>query len=171
MTIPGLAPAHAGMTCDDPRITEKLPKLPDGCQKERISSSGNQRPTILWARRSVEDHWQDEVINKYGERFADPANAACAKQECGPSTIAGFSRCTFSGFPCATTPYLDDILELSRNEVMEMQRLLTRHGFPVVEDGRFGAKTHDALVDWQKSRNMAEDGQPTKENLERLRKG
>lgn len=168
--IPGAEPVYAGVNCDDAAIVDKLPKLPNGCQRERISAAGNQRPSFFWARKSVEDHWQDQVINKFGERFADPAYAACAKQECGPSTIAGFTRCTFSGFPCATKPYIEDLLELSTNEIAEMQRLLNKHGPNVVVDGKFGSKTHDALMQWQQKNGLEADGLPTKVNLERLRK-
>lgn len=170
LSLVATTPAFAGNTCDDASIVDKLPKLPDGCQTERISASGNQRPTFNWARRSVEDHWQDQVINKFGERFADPEKAACPKQECGPSTIAGFTRCSFSGFPCATKPYIEDLLELTSDEITEMQKLLRQHGEKLKADGRFGSKTHDALMHWQKKNGLAPDGLPTKENLERLRK-
>lgn len=163
--------AIAEISCDDPKIVDRLPKLPGGCQKERISASGNQRPSFFWARKSVEDHWQDQVINKYGERFAQPAKAACARQECGPSAIPGFTRCTLSGYPCATTPYLWDVIELNRAEVEELQQLLTRASFPCKVDGKFGEKTHSALQRWQRSRNLPDDGRPTMQNLERLRKG
>ncbi len=110
------------------------------------------------------------MINKFGERFADPEKAACPKQECGPSTIAGFTRCTFSGYPCATKPDIGGLLDLTSDEIAEMQRLLTKHGFTVDDDGRFGAKTHDALAKWQRKNGLTDDGLPTKENLERLRK-
>lgn len=170
-TIQWTAPTYAQVSCDSPKIVDKLPKLPDGCQKERISAAGNERPTFFWARRSVEDHWQDQVLNKYGERFAVPTNAACVRQECVPSAIPGFTRCTFSGFPCASKPYLEDVLEISKEETKEMQRLLTRQGFRVEIDGLFGEETHGALKAWQKSKHLAVNGLPTRENLELLRKG
>jgi hypothetical protein len=164
------APAQADMTCDDDSIVSKLPKPPNGCQTERVSASGNQRPTLYWARKSVEDHWQDQVINKFGERYADPEHAACARQECSPSTIPGFTRCSYSGYPCVRKPDLADVLELNSEEIEEMQTLLTRQGFKVVADGKFGARTHDALQSWQQSKSLPDDGRPTKEILERLRK-
>lgn len=160
--------ARAETACDDANIVHKLPKLPDGCQSERISASGNQRPTLYWAQKSTEDHWQDQVINKYGERFSRWDYAACAKTECGPSALVGFSRCTYSGFPCATKP--DSMSELSRDEIREMQRLLTHKGFRTKADGKFGEKTHAALQQWQRSQKLTDDGLPTHANLEALRK-
>jgi hypothetical protein len=159
--------ARAGGPCDDPKIVERLPSLPNGCQKESISSSGNQRPTQMWASNSAEEHWRDQVLNKYGERFARWSNAACAKTECAPSSLAGFTRCTYSGYPCATKPYFDEAL--TRREIREMQRLLTRNGYSTKVDGLFGEKTHQALQRWQRSRNLPDEGLPTREAFDALR--
>lgn len=163
--------AVAQVSCDSAAIVEKLPSLPNGCQKERISASGNERPTTVWARRSVGDAWQDQVINKYGERFARWDYAACAREECVPATLPGFTRCTFSGFPCATSIHFEGILEISREEVREMQRLLSRRGFPTKVDGKFGEKTSKQLARWQRSEGLTDDGLPTRANLEKLRRG
>lgn len=137
--------AQAQVSCDSPSVVERLPKLPNGCQKERISAAGHERPTMFWAQRSAADTWQDQVLTKYGERFARWEFAACARQECVPAAIPGFTRCTLTGFPCATRPHLDDVLELSRAEVEEMQRLLVRFGYDIETDGVFGGKTAYAL--------------------------
>lgn len=162
--------AHAQVSCDSPSVAERLPKLPNGCQKERISAAGHERPTMIWAQRSAADTWQDQVLTKYGERFARWGLAACARQECVPAAIPGFTRCTLTGFPCATRPQLEGVLELSKGEVEEMQRLLNRFGYDVEVDGAFGGKTAYALERWQRSRKLVPDGLPTRENLEKLRK-
>ncbi len=163
--------AVAQDTCGSSAIVEKLPSLPNGCQKERISASGNERPTTLWARRSVGDAWQDQVITKYGERFARWDYAACAREECVPATLPGFTRCTFSGFPCATRLHFEGGFEISREEVREMQRLLSRYGFRTKVDGKFGEKTSNQLARWQRSKGLTDDGLPSKANLDRLRRG
>jgi hypothetical protein len=166
------APAEAQISCDDPRIVDKLPKLPDGCQKERITASGNQRPSLGWAQRSGENAWKDQVITKYGERFITWDNAACAKQECVPGALAGFKRCTYSGFPCARRPIFEDVYELNTSEIQEMQRLLIKAGYlKGSADGKFGDKTAEALVRWQRGKKLEEDPTPTRANLDKLRKG
>jgi hypothetical protein len=163
------AAPHAGAAefCDEPSVADRLPKPPDGCQREFISASGNQRPTMTWAQKSAEDHWQDQVLNKYGERFGRWTYAACPKVDCGPASIAGFARCTYGGYPCATKPYVES--ELGRDEIREMQRLLKKHGFATKIDGVFGPNTHEALRRWQRSEKLGDDGLPTRYNLERLR--
>jgi hypothetical protein len=167
-----VAPAQAQISCDDPKIVDKLPKLPDGCQKERITASGNQRPSLAWANRSAENAWKDQVLTKYGERFITWGNAACAKQECVPGALAGFKRCTYSGFPCARKPVFEDVYELNTSEIMEMQRLLAKAGYyKSGADGKFGEKTSEALQKWQRAKKLNEDGLPTRANLEALRKG
>ena len=44
---------YAQTACEDPNIAASLPA---NCQKERISASGNQRPTTAGAFRSARDH-------------------------------------------------------------------------------------------------------------------
>jgi hypothetical protein len=163
--------AQAQVSCDDPKIVDKLPKLPDGCQKERITAAGNQRPSLGWANRSAENAWKDQVLTKYGERFITWGNSACSKQECVPGALAGFKRCTYSGFPCARKPVFEGVYELSTAEIQEMQRLLSKLGFyKGAADGKFGERTSDALQRWQRSKKLDEDGLPTRDNLEKLRK-
>ncbi len=160
--------ASAQGACNDKNVIERLPPPPNGCHKERITAVGNQRPTAYWAQKSAEDHWQDEVLNRYGERYGQWRNATCITTECGPSSFAGFTRCTYAGYPCATKVQLDPAL--SRDEISELQRLLKKHGFWVKVDGLFGEKTHQALQKWQRSKNLTDDGLPSRENLEALRK-
>jgi len=153
-------------TCNDPRIG----KLPDGCQKERISATGSLR--FLGdnaARKSAEAAWKREVLNKYGERFTVWDNSACPQTECTPGSITGSKRCSYSGYPCAKA-LVEGGADLSVAEITEIQRLLVRLGYPVSTDGKFGPNSSEALKRWQRANKLDEDGLPSKENLEALRK-
>jgi hypothetical protein len=167
----GSAPTIAeSLNCDDSdqKIAEKLPKLPNGCQKIRVTSSGNGRPSKWWAHQSAENAWKDQALTKFGERFAVWGNSACQKEECVPAALAGFTRCTISGFPCAPGQNLQ--IPLTREEVEEMQHILRRLGYRVEVDGSFGPGTASALERWQRDTRNTVDGLPTAENLEKLRK-
>jgi hypothetical protein len=154
--------------CDLPNIAKQLP---EGCKRDLVSASGNQRPTTVWAMRSARDHWRDQVITRFGERFARWGEAACQRQECVPASMSGFTRCTLSGYPCVTKPELQAPLDLSSAEIAEMQKLLNRlvKNANLAVDGKFGPKTTRVLEDWQRANGQAIDGAPTRENLERLR--
>jgi peptidoglycan hydrolase-like protein with peptidoglycan-binding domain len=53
-----------------------------------------------------------------------------------------------------------------------MQKLLERHGFnPGGTDGRFGARTFEAILGFQKKAGLTLDGTPSAALLQRLRKG
>lgn len=162
----GAVEASAQSTCNDPRIG----KLPDGCQKEKISATGSLR--FLGdsaARKSAEAAWVREVLNKYGERFTVWDHAACPSTECTPGSIAGSKRCSYSGYPCAKATITGGA-ELSDDEIVELQRLLGRAGYNVTADGKFGPASSEALKRWQRANKVDDDGLPSKENLERLRK-
>ena len=161
-------PAWAQHSCDDAKHVEDLPRPPNGCHRERITASGHQRPTIAWAQRAAEDAWKDQVLTKFGERFRVFSNAACARQECVPGSIAGMYRCTYVGYPCAVRPTYSSG-ELSTSEIEEMQRLLARKNYAVTVDGKFGPKTQEALERWQRRIGIDADGMPTRANLEKLR--
>ncbi len=163
--------ARADIACDQRSFHDRLPPPPNGCHREKISASGDERPTTIWARRSVADAWKDQVITKFGERFARWDNAACAREECVPATLPGFTRCTFTGYACAERQYLDDAYEISRADVRDMQRLLNRYGYDVPVDGKFGGRTAEALERWQRSRRLTINPTPTRANLEMLRRG
>lgn len=155
------AGSAAAQTCNDARIG----KLPDGCQKERISATGSLRfLSDNAARKSAEAAWKREVLNKYGERFTVWDNAACAQTECTPGSIAGSKRCSFTGFPCAKA-MVEGGAQLSSAEITEIQRLLVRLGYPVSTDGKFGPNSSEALKRWQRANKLDEDGLPSKENL------
>jgi membrane-bound lytic murein transglycosylase B len=62
--------------------------------------------------------------------------------------------------------------DLSFKQRVELQELLYRHGFdPGGTDGRFGARTYEAVLGFQHKTGMALDGTPSVALLERLRQG
>jgi membrane-bound lytic murein transglycosylase B len=75
------------------------------------------------------------------------------------------------GSPIAA-PWPDQNIELSFAERVEMQKRLIGHGFATGgTDGRFGARTYEAILAFQKSRRLDLDGLPTRALLVELRKG
>lgn len=65
----------------------------------------------------------------------------------------------------------DQDIDLSFAERVEMQKRLIGHGFATGgTDGRFGARTYEAILAFQKSRRLELDGLPTKALLVELRK-
>ncbi len=60
--------------------------------------------------------------------------------------------------------------DLNPQEVREMQHLLSRAGYNVHPDGVFGDESRDALSAWERRVGMRDDGYPTFEALERLRR-
>jgi hypothetical protein len=190
--------------CASPDAGEALPPLPAGCHKERITAAGEQtlgivRSADYLARKA----WQRQAIEKYGERFQRWDVAACRAVECGPGSIAGYKRCTYSAFACSPDVDVRALADLKRGgggggfdqagpqreeyyernraervggreleyqEIVELQRLLNRAGYPIAIDGQFGEATSEALIRWQRRAGVPEDGQPTFHNLEELRR-
>jgi membrane-bound lytic murein transglycosylase B len=63
-------------------------------------------------------------------------------------------------------------IDLSFKERVEMQRRLSAMGFETGgSDGRFGARTYEAVIAFQKRAGLELDGRPSRLVLERLRKG
>jgi membrane-bound lytic murein transglycosylase B len=63
-------------------------------------------------------------------------------------------------------------IDMSFEERTEMQRRLRARGFETGgADGRFGARTYEAIIAFQRSVGMTMDGKPSRKVLERLRKG
>jgi Putative peptidoglycan binding domain len=60
--------------------------------------------------------------------------------------------------------------DLNPQEVRELQHLLNRAGYAVRPDGVFGDESRDALSAWERRIGMRDDGYPTFEALERLRR-
>jgi membrane-bound lytic murein transglycosylase B len=70
------------------------------------------------------------------------------------------------------TPWPEIDYGLSFAQRVEIQKLLYRRGFdPGGTDGRFGARTYEAILGFQKQTRTKLDGVPTVALLERLRKG
>jgi membrane-bound lytic murein transglycosylase B len=63
--------------------------------------------------------------------------------------------------------------DLSFEQRKELQRLLSAKGFETggAADGRFGARTFEAVLGFQKANGLALDGKPSLKLLERLRRG
>lgn len=69
------------------------------------------------------------------------------------------------------TAWPDQSISLSFAERVEMQKRLIGHGFATGgTDGRFGARTYEAILAFQKSRRLTLDGEPTRALLIELRK-
>lgn len=62
-----------------------------------------------------------------------------------------------------------DLAGMGRTDMMELQRLLERLGYPVGPDGRYGDKTRRAIRAYQLSIGVPADGFPTQALLARLR--
>jgi hypothetical protein len=60
--------------------------------------------------------------------------------------------------------------DLNPQEVRELQHLLNRAGYSVRPDGVFGDESRDALSAWERRVGMHDDGYPTFEALDRLRR-
>lgn len=60
--------------------------------------------------------------------------------------------------------------ELNTQEIREMQRYLSRAGYNVHADGIFGDESRDALSAWERRAGLPDNGYPTYEMLERLRR-
>ena len=66
----------------------------------------------------------------------------------------------------------DIAYDLSFAQRVEIQKLLYRRGFdPGGTDGRFGARTYEAILGFQNKAGLKLDGTPTAALLERLRQG
>lgn len=70
----------------------------------------------------------------------------------------------------ASWPNVD--VDLSFEQRVELQKRLSSRGFETGgSDGRFGARTYEAIIAFQKSAGLPIDGKPSLNLLERLRKG
>ena len=73
--------------------------------KEALSDRGSQRPTESGAKGTAEKSWTQSVRFKYGELYADLANARDVKYECSKSSIGGaLKRCEITARPCRAGP-------------------------------------------------------------------
>ena len=100
-------------------------------------------------------------------------NAIMAYNESHSYAIAvGHLADRIRGMGPIVAPWPDQNIELSFAERVEMQKRLIGHGFATGgTDGRFGARTYEAILAFQKSRRLRLDGIPTRALLVELRKG
>ncbi len=78
------------------------PELPPACKHDRITAAGEQTLGVIRSKHYLaRKAWQRQVIDKFGERFQQWEKAACPKTECGPGSIAGYTRCEYSAYPCS----------------------------------------------------------------------
>lgn len=156
--------------CEGNNIFKILEDKKFDCKRERITGSGGMRPTMNLAMGSGEKEWKREVVSKFGERYQTLPNAVCRSTECVDAAIGGLKRCTVSAIPCAKKPVFEGSASissaLSNDEIKEIQKLLK-----VKADGNFGSGSVAALQKWQNANKMKDDGIPTKDVLEKLRKG
>lgn len=74
------------------------------------------------------------------------------------------------GLPPLATPKPEKEVPLSRQDIEDMQRLLTAKGYDAGDaDGMVGAKTRNAIKDFQQAAGLPADGFPSFGLLERLR--
>jgi hypothetical protein len=93
------------------------PELPQSCKHDRITAAGEQTLGVIRSKHYLaRKAWQRQVIDKFGERFQQWEKAACPKTECGPGSIAGYTRCEYSAYPCS--PDADKVAaDLLRNPI------------------------------------------------------
>jgi hypothetical protein len=85
------------------------------------------------------------------------------------STTVAYFATRLSGAPPVSRGS-PDIVTLDPNQMSELQRLLTRHGYDVGEiDGKFGTLTRTAVKQVQLKTGMPADSYPTVELIEKLR--
>jgi peptidoglycan hydrolase-like protein with peptidoglycan-binding domain len=66
----------------------------------------------------------------------------------------------------------DTAFDLSYEQRMELQRRLSRAGHETGgADGRFGARTYEAVLAYQKKMGLPLDGKPSLKLLEMMRRG
>jgi membrane-bound lytic murein transglycosylase B len=76
------------------------------------------------------------------------------------------------GGPGIQGAWPDVAFDLSFDERVEMQKRLSGLGFETGgADGRFGARTYEAVIGFQRKAGLPLDGKPSRKVLERLRKG
>ncbi|HKQ95886.1 MAG TPA: lytic murein transglycosylase [Aestuariivirgaceae bacterium] len=88
------------------------------------------------------------------------------------AVAVGYLADRIRGLGEIVAPWPAQNIRLSYTERVEMQKRLIGKGFPTGgTDGRFGARTYEAIIAFQKSRNLATNGIPDRALLEELRKG
>jgi hypothetical protein len=113
------------------------PELPPSCKRDRITAAGEQTLGVVRSKHYLaRKAWQRQVIDKFGERFQQWEKAACPKTECGPGSIAGYTRCEYSAYPCSpdADKLLVDSMRTEGDRYREPSREADRGGRDVVYD-------------------------------------
>lgn len=110
-----------------------------------------------------------------GPRFLVTRNFAAIKSYNDSYSYAvavGYLADRIRGLGPIVASWPDQNIALSYGERVELQKRLIGKGFPTGgTDGRFGARTYEAILAFQKSRNLTPNGIPDHALLEELRKG
>jgi len=88
------------------------------------------------------------------------------------STTVAYFATRLAGAPNVDHEGAKNVQTLSNQEVMDLQRLLIKHGYEVGEvDGKIGSGTRTAIKKAQMKEGLAADSYPTAELIERLHSG
>src|SRR3974377_532090 len=121
---------HAQSLCDPGSLDQEMElrrSLPQACQKERTQASGRGGFNIInSAEKIANEAWRRESVTKYGERFSEVKYMACRRVLCVRGSIAGTTRCTISGFPCAA-----DMNDQDRDTIKQVESTAAEYGTPV----------------------------------------
>ena len=110
--------SHAETACESEAAREYLPPLPRGCQKQRISATGEMTFGVLQSPgRLARKAWERQVLFFFGERYLDWEKAACKKVFCVRASFQGSRRCNYTAFPCASDADPAALAALSTRQV------------------------------------------------------
>ena len=82
------------------------PAKDDRCKSEALQGAGAAAIRISKAERNAVKAWQQEVINRYGERYMNFDNARVVDRHCDPARVGGtmgpfsLKRCVVVAHPC-----------------------------------------------------------------------
>lgn len=189
--------AQAQVAADnEAKVLERLPA--DTCQKERIKASANGGVGVVRdkdgpARDRAISRWRSDTTSKYGGKFGEWENALLPNVQCFSTGFALTRKCEVSAFPCSRKISEAElksigISDIETTEILEMQRLMNallktkaakaslkkKEKLPkaLKADGGFGADSVKVMTFLVDHGLVADTGdlQPTKANLEALRK-
>lgn len=176
--------AKAGWKNDRPWGWEV--KLPDKFNRGLIGRT-NWRPVAEWAKLGIRPARGGEFGSAKAEAFimvpqgVDGPTFLVTRnfmalmdynQSHSYAVAVGHLADRIKGGAPFVTPWPDVDYDLSFEQRVEIQTLLYRRGFdPGGTDGRFGARTYEAILGFQRKAGLRLDGTPNVALLERLRAG
>ena len=86
-----------------------------------------------------------------------------------PRAVAPRARESWRAIPRVARSH-EESAELNSKELKELQRLVSRCGYKVVIDGKFGDRSEGALKKCQKRKGLLADGKATRDGLAKLRR-